>query len=65
MGMKAHLARELETMLTQNSSASQLGDWLTRNGGIVRDALIISDDIVTIRKIDLSDAIGFPATRPQ
>jgi hypothetical protein len=61
MGIKAHLLRELETMMSADASADTLGQWMIRNSGQVREALDMSDDLVAIQEIDLAN----PATWPE
>lgn len=61
MGIKAHLARELETLLAQGATDKDLASWLKLNAEVVIGALVISDGMVAIRKIDLNDAMSWPS----
>lgn len=66
MGKKAHLARELETMLTTDAGSEALGRWLAKNVRQVRQALIWADDMVEVQEIDLNDMSTWPESiRPK
>lgn len=61
MGIKVRLLRELDGLLSEGQGSEVLGRWLFKNKGQVREALHMSDDLVAIQEIDLSN----PATWPE
>jgi hypothetical protein len=66
MGKKAHLARELETMLASDAGSEALGQWLTKNAKQIRQSLVWADDMVEVQEIDLNDMSTWPESiRPK
>lgn len=61
MGIKVRLLQELNGILAEGQGAEALGRWLFTNKDQVREALRMSDDLVEIHEIDLSN----PATWPE
>lgn len=61
MGIKVRLLKELDGLLAEGQGAEVLGRWLFKNKAQVREALHMSDDLVEIHEIDLSN----PATWPE
>lgn len=61
MSIKVRLLKELDGLLAEGQGAEVLGRWLFKNKAQVREALHMSDDLVEIQQIDLSN----PATWPE
>lgn len=63
MGIKAHLACELETMLASGGRDGQLADWMRQNSAVVIRSLAAMDDMVEIQEIDLKDMPAWARAR--